>query len=317
MSRAPRDELDRYFTPPEFAEAAVAMLDDYCGLEGKQCLEPHVGAGAFAEALLRRDIESLQTIDIDPDCPWMREPQEFLAPRFCLTHTTADFLKWAAIPEGNERCNPFDIICGNPPFNAAEQHLRAAHSLLSPRGVMAFILPLHFLGSVGRRDFYRELMPTEIHTIRPRIPFAQEMREMGLFVWDKQAMGLGRRSFQTTWIDWTPTKKPRKPRKSGEIGTDTNGREEHEEANQEDGDEEAGRDESDLEAGSSNDREPRLERGRLVKAIQTSPKGEIISGHQRARALGLIEAQGSAATEGGRGEGPAVPEGTALCPDDS
>jgi hypothetical protein len=242
MTRKPRDELDRYMTPPEFAEAAVAMLDDYCDLAGRVCLEPHVGAGAFASAMLRRPIASIETIDLDMGCGWARkleracgcalpvEPWNGLCyqgsdPYPPITHRHGDFLEFAlAKRDPTVRPAPFDLACGNPPFADAELHIRAAHGLLSSRGVMGFVLPLHFLGSSGRRDFYRELMPTEVQTIRPRIPFAQEMREMGFYIWDKQAMGLGRRHFAMSWIDWEPVKKPRKPRKAAEIGTEQNGR---------------------------------------------------------------------------------------------
>jgi hypothetical protein len=117
-------------------------------------------------------------------------------------------------------------------------------------------------------------MPTEVQTIRPRIPFAQEMREMGFYIWDKQAMGLGRRHFAMGWIDWTPTKKPRKPRKVAEIGTEQNGREQEDEQ----------------------------------EGQQTTEEAGAAEGAQEDRG----EAEGPACAEAGRSEGDAVSEGTAL-----
>jgi len=183
------DPWNRNYTPPDLAKAIVDWLDLQYGLEGKSALEPHVGMGGFADALLACGVAKLHANDIDPDAPFIRRLEsesELLFSPCAITGTVKSFDDYAV-----QISTRFDFIVGNPPFSLTEEHIRIAISLLNSTGVLCYILPLHFHGSTGRRELFAKYCPTKIKTIRPRLSCfingKPEMREMALFVWEERA----------------------------------------------------------------------------------------------------------------------------------
>jgi hypothetical protein len=81
----------------------------------------------------------------------------------------------------------FDVIIGNPPYNAAETHVRRALSLRSkPFGVVAFLLRLAFLESAERVPFWREHPASKIYVLSERPSFSggtTDNAAYGIFVW--------------------------------------------------------------------------------------------------------------------------------------
>lgn len=147
-----RDPLDRYWTPDALAASIVAEL----GIpRGALCLEPHVGGGAFARALLAAGCDVVVS-DIDPDAPGLRVPEARAS--CCL-----DFRDFAfSVPGGG-----FDWVVGNPPFRGWESHVDAG--LLTARCV-AYLLPLGCLEGQRRLAWWRDHPPDRAIVLpgRPR-----------------------------------------------------------------------------------------------------------------------------------------------------
>ena len=98
----------------------------------------------------------------------------------------------------------FDIIISNPPFSLSEEFIHKGLSLLSPNGVMAYMLNLTFMGSIGReqRLFNAGLQPTQIIVSSRRIDFTGQgspHTEIGMFVWHMPFLGA---STILEWLDW-------------------------------------------------------------------------------------------------------------------
>lgn len=160
-----RAELDSYWTPIEVARATVErLLKDGVIKKGGAILEPSVGKGAFAIAAL----ELLQPDELDLVDLVIRPELKALgvgARRF-----EQDFLTFR--PEYR-----YDGIYGNPPFDAAEAHVRHALSLLKPDGVLAFLLRLNFLSGRSRhRGLWKEHPPEFISVLDGRPSFKKGQR---------------------------------------------------------------------------------------------------------------------------------------------
>lgn len=124
--KSERRPLDAYYTPDNLARALVDLLPIP---ESATALEPHVGGGAFAQALRDR-VRWLSVCDINPD-----------APGFALVDDVhvGDFLDYQPAPD--------DWIVGNPPFDGFEAHVD--HALdLAPN--VAFLLRTSAMSSQGR-----------------------------------------------------------------------------------------------------------------------------------------------------------------------
>jgi hypothetical protein len=124
-----REGLDRYYTPTALAGALVGLLDV---APGSMVVEPSVGAGAFAQALMHQGC-SVLGIDADERAPWLLE-RGGLCADVLSTDLQADW------------------YVGNPPFRDAERHLR--HALSRSRIGCAFLLRLAFLESRKRYQFW-------------------------------------------------------------------------------------------------------------------------------------------------------------------
>jgi hypothetical protein len=195
LVRDEREEAvtDRHYTTPELALAIVARLIKSGDLlPGDRVLDPCVGLGAFSNAVraLCPDAK-LRTIDEDPEVD---------------ADIHGDFL---AVPARGS----FDLVVSNPPFSLAQRFVEKSLGLCDPRGCVAFLMLVQFLGSTGRREFFTQYPPSSVEVIRPRPSFsddgASDMREYALFRWHPQDFEVLRKREAPGFIDW---EKPRKIR---------------------------------------------------------------------------------------------------------
>ena len=96
-----------------------------------------------------------------------------------------------------------DWFVGNPPYNAAEEHVR--HALgLAERGC-AFLLRLAFLESIKRRQFWEEYPPSEVYVLDKRPSFTEDGKSdsaaYAWFVWHTDRPHQGAR---LDWLRWSP-----------------------------------------------------------------------------------------------------------------
>ena len=121
-----RRALDAYYTPTHLADRLVDVLPidpaDYV-------LEPHAGGGAFHRSLRGRC--RVIPMDVDPDLGW--RCGDFLADRWVESQA-------------------WDWVVGNPPYDAAEEHVRRA--LAVTRRHVVFLLRLAFFETSARVPFW-------------------------------------------------------------------------------------------------------------------------------------------------------------------
>ncbi len=170
-----RDRLDRYYTPDDLAETLVSLLTIRAG----ECaLEPSAGGGAFARALIDRGCR-VCVVDVDPGAPAF--DQKGIASAIC-----GDYLAFTDFPPGAEI---YDWVIGNPPYGAAEAHVRA--SLKHARNV-AFLLRLGFLESAKRIPFWKQWKPRKVWVLAERPSFTgggTDATAYGFFWWDAAYYG--------------------------------------------------------------------------------------------------------------------------------
>ena len=156
---------DAYYTPDALARVLVGLLPIAAG---DTVLEPSVGGGAFVRSL--SDVHSVG-IDIDPNAAGFSA---------CNEAHVADF---AGCPR---RAN---WIVGNPPFQAAEAHVR--HALdLAPN--VAMLLRLAFLETAGRLPFWRSFPAHRVWVLAERPSFtggATDSCAYGWFWWRRPHAG--------------------------------------------------------------------------------------------------------------------------------
>ena len=161
------------YTPNPIAHSMVSHCEKILGKKRTlRVLEPSVGEGAFLDALKSSDLNilSLTAVDLDHLAidQLRRKSKDY---RFILELHHCDFLK-IVMKSGNDPKH--DLIIGNPPFikynnfteefsnnttffadkyeiptrdlkNAWAVFLVAAQKMLSPDGLLAFILPYEIL----------------------------------------------------------------------------------------------------------------------------------------------------------------------------
>ena len=175
-----RDALDRYYTPDSVAMRLVAAVPDLgARVHPLTILEPSCGGGAFMRALrLRWPDARISGVDVDPEAP-MQDSAGV---------TITDFL---TVRE------PVDLILGNPPFNAAEEHVR--HALSLSRVGVGFLLRLAFLESTKREPFWKAHRPAKVFVLSRRPSFTgggTDSAAYGFFWWDL------RQRVTRTELDW-------------------------------------------------------------------------------------------------------------------
>jgi hypothetical protein len=183
---------DKHYTTPALAASIVNRLIEYGDLQsGDRVLDPCVGLGAFANAVrVACPACRVVTIDLDPSVK---------------ADIHNDYLQ---VPPRDT----FQLITSNPPFSLAQAFVERSVGICDPRGAVAFLLTLQFLGSSGRRDFFHQYPPSTIDVIRPRPSFAldggTDAREYCLMRWCPQDFTCLRNSgARMGHLDWD---KPRK-----------------------------------------------------------------------------------------------------------
>lgn len=159
-----RRKNDAYYTPDTLASHLVALTDAAWGLNGATVIEPSIGGGAFARALI--DVGALVTgYDIDPAAAGLA-----VAPSTC-----ADFLTVDAAAE---------YVIGNPPYSQAEEHVR--HALETATVGVAMLLRLAFLESGKRVAFWAEHPAETVIVLQQRPSFTgggTDSAAYGWFMW--------------------------------------------------------------------------------------------------------------------------------------
>lgn len=176
--------LDGYYTPSQLAGILFEwlVLDGF--YTGGSVLEPSAGRGAFVRAALAvPGTGAITARDIDP-ARVTELSREFEGhPRVSVQE--GDFL---ALQEAK----PFDLIVGNPPFSAAEAHVRRALAMRAPGGTLAFLLRLAFFESDERVDFWREQPASKVYVLSQRPSFTgggTDNAAYGVFVWAREHVG--------------------------------------------------------------------------------------------------------------------------------
>lgn len=173
-----RSAFDFYPTPDGLALACCAHLDDHMLAIGVDIdgliIEPSCGAGPFVRAARATwPSTRIRAFDIRPDAA---EQMKDSGAEFEVRNSLS---RWGGrLP---------NLIIGNPPYSAAEAHIRCALAQLAPGGTLAFLLRLGFFGSDERVPFFRE------HPVHALAPIAQrpsftadggtDGADYGLFVW--------------------------------------------------------------------------------------------------------------------------------------
>lgn len=156
MSERPAN--DAFFTPPALARAIVARLVERDLLrKGQTVWEPHVGSGSFVGPLLHAGVKVLVSdIDLNSDgCGY--------------AGVSAHDVAWDA-RKGFPWPGRPDWIIGNPPFNQAEEHVRAL--LPIPRYGLAFVTRQSFTATAKRADLAEQVW--QVWPINPRPSFTPD-----------------------------------------------------------------------------------------------------------------------------------------------
>lgn len=183
-------QLDAFYTDPDCAKACVGLLGN---LHGVRCWEPHAGGGAFVEAVWRAGAV-VHWSDIDPDALAYHKLDPRVVGSAYEAHDALSGWPWSFR-------DPPSLIVGNPPYNAAEAHVRAALRVSTDR--VAFLLRMGFLATAKRLPLWREHPPAEIHQLVQRPSFTgggTDSCEYAFIIW--RSGHVGRPAFD--WVDWKP-----------------------------------------------------------------------------------------------------------------
>lgn len=178
------DTGDRYYTPDDLAWACCSAIVARCpSFAPTRVVEPSVGGGAFVRAIRRkwgRTLRTLEGYDIDPDAAGLRDVD----------------IRWVMPWEAPGSLIVPDLILGNPPFSGdtAIEHVRTARLCIGPAGIVAFILPLSYLGVQRWDRLVSEAAGIGRIVGRPW----PVVREVALYVWTDRA-NFERGMFRVAW----------------------------------------------------------------------------------------------------------------------
>jgi hypothetical protein len=167
---------DAYYTPDALASACMSWLVRDGFYRGGSVMEPSAGKGAFVRAAIAAGAYVVHAVDIDNK----HEGEEHYG-KAIFSHD--DFLRLYGDHE-----KEFDLVIGNPPFSAAEAHVRKALTFRNPWGSVAFLLRLAFLESVERVPFWKEHPASKVYVFSQRPSFTggkTDTAAYGLFVWQR------------------------------------------------------------------------------------------------------------------------------------
>jgi len=173
--------LDAYYTPDDVAARCVASLpDDALDLRVRWAMEPSVGGGAFVRALRGRapDVQVFG-VDLDPRAAGL------IACDMCTAEDFAHLTIDDSVPR------PW-LVLGNPPYGAAEAHIRRALEVVQKGGYVGFLLRLAMLESEKRRPLWRDHPPFAVHVLTRRPSFTgggTDSAAYGWFIWRRGYTG--------------------------------------------------------------------------------------------------------------------------------
>lgn len=155
--------LEAHYTPIALARAIVARLPVR---PGDVVLEPHLGGGAIAEALLDAGCVVL-AMDIDAQAPGIARLTGRPGFRWL---GAGDFLDATSEPrKALAVAHRAPILAvGNPPFSTAIAHVRAA---LDVAPQVAYLLPLPFLAADEREALHVDHPALQVWPVCPRPSF--------------------------------------------------------------------------------------------------------------------------------------------------
>lgn len=187
--------FDEHLTKPEVARACMRLIDPNFALgrapeRYAQVLEPSAGRGRFIEAL--RDVHGT---DFHVDAAELQARY-----RDHLRRVLRDFPSGGNVHTGRfedlmqRNGTGYDLIVGNPPYDAAEVHVRHALYHLAPGGRLAFLLRFQFRAGQKRRDLFRRFPLFRCYVFEARPGFNEEdedtdAAEYALFVWQRDYRG--------------------------------------------------------------------------------------------------------------------------------
>lgn len=191
-----RLEHDQYLTPLKPVVALVNLLkDNVIQYQPEFILDPCAGKGVWGQVVKSTYTDSiLYGVDIDDTLP---------QPAMYDYWYTGDFI-------GNHMANKkFDLIISNPPFKLAEKFVYEAFNHIAFGGVIAFMLPLGFMSSVGRykRIFTTDFKPDRIFVSSRRIDFTGQgspHTDIAMFVWGGNSSLIT--PTEVKWFDWESDK---------------------------------------------------------------------------------------------------------------
>ena len=175
---------DNYPTPQIYADWAIdralKLSNGYGPLVG---LEPGCGKTApFMRALSARSPGLFIGVEKEKWFPDTSECSGTVAFQMGADFLSeADTSLWRASPS-----QTFDIIATNPPFSQCEAFMAKSIDMLSPSGVMVFLLRMAIMGSKKRLPFWKDHMPIEIAHFVRRISFdgtSTDYAEYACFFW--------------------------------------------------------------------------------------------------------------------------------------
>lgn len=167
--------LDQLYTPDALARKLVKYLPIRDDMDA---LEPSVGGGAFARALLAK-VSTVVGVDVDPAAVGLSLPG--------VIPLVGNFLDvandWSSA-SGDLAALPDTAIVGNPPFSGdcGAPHVRAALRLVfgptekprrdvAARGCVGMLVPTDFLSGVKRASWLKDNRPQRIVYLYPRPKF--------------------------------------------------------------------------------------------------------------------------------------------------
>lgn len=188
VARPVRREIGQFFTPPSVAAFMASMLDPRIG--PVRILDPGAGTGilgiAAAEHLLKRGAASVHLVAIERDRlvsarlgAALETSRDVLGDPFTFEVRTDDFLDYGQLLRLPEH---FDVIVANPPYqkmrpddprgggspNAYTRFMQVSAEMLTPDGVLCFIVPRSYASGLYFRRFRKQFHRT-VHLRRAHV----------------------------------------------------------------------------------------------------------------------------------------------------
>lgn len=178
---AKRAEGDFYATPAWCVRAIVPHLPP-----AHTILEPSAGEGAIV-AVFAETYPGAQIVAIEADEGRAAKLEALAGVRVLrgdtleITTDTASALFCA-----------FDLVIGNPPYNAAERHVCAARLAAKQNGTVAMLLRLNWLEGQKRAEFHKR-HPADVFVLPRRPSFTNKGTDATAYAWFVWGPGRGGR----------------------------------------------------------------------------------------------------------------------------